>query len=98
MSSPLPASAFYSVLDDHLPADRQSDLAEARCALYADAYDAAIAGPIAPRVRRRMVRQARRVGIDAFEAHLLINGACLRAGLLPDGSCRLRVVWPDSAE
>lgn len=90
--SPLPIEAFESVLDEHLPMQFRAARARARCGLYAAAYGAALRGALTRRHRRSLWRQARGMGIDRFEAELLINGACFRAGVVTVNGRTLRLV------
>jgi hypothetical protein len=82
---PLPAEAFASVLDEQLTPHERFLRSAARASVYADALRAADEGVIPATRLRGLIRDARRVGIDEFEAKLLISGAEFRAGIIRVG-------------
>lgn len=87
-----PREAFESDLDVGLPRadrDRRRDL---RWLFYALVLGRVENGPLSAPERKRLVRYGRELGIDAFEAELLVTGAEYRDANTP----RLRLARSDA--
>lgn len=100
MSERLPIEAFESILDAELPRRERERRRCARWAFFGMVEDEAGQGPLSRRRRKQLHRYAVELGIDSFEADLLINGAEYRAsrdaaGVIarigPGGSAVLRI-------
>lgn len=73
-----PLESFDSCLDSELPRPEQERKRALRQRLYGMALLAAQTGRLSARETRRLVRYAAQLGLDRFEAALLINGAKFR--------------------